>query len=292
MTGKMKRLLYIALGLLAGAVTWGLEEYVVKLTAGYLFQVIIQGAAMGAVFGYALGTAEGIAISEPRKALFTGLLGAGIGAIAGGTATFAGAAGMISAANAFRADYETTVNKLLPLSRVLAWGAVGMVVGSIEGLRSLSLRRCIAGLIGGIVGGLIGGGALEWLMRIVPNPAVARAAGFLTLGAGIGFFLGQFERRFSFARLKVLTGPLKNKEYVLSRSKTSIGSGFASEVYLSAYPDMENRHAELKAEKGEMCLEIVEGSAKVNEKAVNGKKFLKYQDVIDVGGTRLLLLPA
>jgi hypothetical protein len=292
MTAKMKRLLYIVLGLFAGSVTWGLEELILRLNTGYLFGVLLQGAVMGAVFGYSLGSAEGIAISEPRKALFTGFLGAGIGAVAGGAATFAAAAGMIWVANTFGTDYRTTLGVLLPVSRIAAWGIVGMVVGMTEGLRSLSMRCTIAGLLGGITGGLVGGSALEGLMRVIPNPAIGRVIGFIVLGTVIGFFLGEFERRFSFARLKVLTGPLKNKEYVLSRSKTSIGSGIASEVYLSLYAGLEGRHVDLRVERGEMRLEGVAGKVKVNEKTVGETRFLKYQDVIEVGNARLLLLPA
>ena len=291
MTAKMKRLLYVVLGLLAGAAAWGIEELIVRLSVGYLIGVIMQGMSLGVVFGYAFGTAEGIAVSETRKATLTGLMGAGIGAVAGGTAMVAAAAGMIAAANSLRADYAVTTGVLLPLSQVLAWVAVGTTIGSLEGIRSLSLRRALAGLLGGLVGGLLGGAGLEWLIRVVPDPAIGRAVGLLILGTGIGFFLGEFERRFSFARLKVLTGPLKNKEYILSRRLTSIGSGFNSDVYLSVYLGTEARHAEILAEGGEMKVRTSGGSVKVNEKPVKKVRFLKYQDVIDLGGARLLLLP-
>ena len=291
MTAKMKRLLYIGLGLLAGMVAWGIEELVVRMSVGYLIGVIVQGTSLGAVFGYAFGTAEGIAISEPRKATLTGLLGAGIGAVAGGASMVVAAGGMIAAANSLRADYAVTVGVLLPLSRILAWGVVGATIGSVEGLRSLSLRRTVAGLLGGLVGGLLGGAGHEWLIRIVPDQAIGRAAGFLILGTGIGFFLGEFERRFSFARLKILTGPLKNKEYVLSRRRTSIGSGFASDVYLSVYSGTEACHAEILAGGGEMWLKASCDSVIINEKPVDKVRFLKYQDVINLGNARLLLLP-
>ena len=291
MTAKMKRLLYVALGLMAGAVTTGLEELVLRLSVGYLVGLAIQGMTLGAVFGFAFGAAEGIAINEARKSLLTGLLGAGIGVTAGGAATVAAAAGMIALANSLRVDNATTAQLLLPLGRIVAWGVVGTAIGAVEGLRSLSPRRTLAGMIGGLAGGLLGGAGLEWLIRVIPDQAIGRAAGFVILGTGIGFFLGEFERRFSFARLKVLTGPLKNKEYVLSQRRTSIGSGIASHVYLSAYPGTKAHHAVILTESGDMRVRSTGGSVKVNEKTVSGVRFLKYKDVIDLGSARLLLLP-
>ncbi len=291
MTAQMKRLLYLVLGLLAGAITWGAEELMLQIQVAYLLEVIAQGSVIGFVFGLTFGAAEGIAISESRKALLTAALGAGIGAIAGCAATIGAAAAMIATSNSLQADYATTVRLLLPLSRIVAWAVVGAAVGSVEGIRSRSLRRAVAGLLGGLAGGLLGGAGLEGLIRLVPDQAIGRLAGFLILGAGIGFFLGEFERRFSFARLRVLSGPLKNKEYVLSRRRTLIGSGFASEVYLSAYPGTEGRHAEIVTEGREMRVKPSQGAVTVNEKSVHESRYLKYQDVIDLGGARLLLLP-
>ncbi len=287
----MKRLLYIGLGLLAGAMIWGAEELVLRARGGYLLQVLVQGGVIGFVFGFAFGAAEGIAISEPRKAALTAAIGACIGAIAGCGATMGAAVGMIAFANSLHADYSTTTDVLLPVSRAIAWAVVGAAVGAVEGIRSRSLRRSVAGLLGGLTGGLLGGAGLEGLLRLLPDQAIGRPAGFLILGTGIGFFLGEFERRFSYARLRVLTGPLKDKEYILSRRRTVIGSGFASEVYLSAYPGTEARHAEVLTENGEMRVQASQGAVAVNEKPVDGVRYLKYHDVIDLASARLLLLP-
>jgi hypothetical protein len=291
MTAKMKRLLYLALGLLAGGVVWGLEELIFNMPLGFLGQIAFQGVILGAVFGYAFGAAEGIAISERSKAAITGSIGAGIGAAAGGIGTIAAAALMNAAANTMRVEHSTAVSILLPVSRIVAWGFVGALIGSAEGLRSVSIRRALTGALGGLAGGVLGGAGLEGVLRVLPNQSIGRAVGFLILGAGIGFFLGEFERRFSFARLRVLTGRLKNKEYILSRRRSRIGAGFASEIYLSTYKAIEPRHAEIVAGGGEMQIKTVQGRVEVNEKPVDGVRFLKYQDVIDLGSTRLLLLP-
>jgi hypothetical protein len=292
MTSARKRVLLTLLGILAGTLIWAGEEALFGLSLGYLAQSILQGSLLGLVAGYVFGAAEGIAISEPRKAALTGLLGAAIGAAAGAAATLGASAALIAIANAAGVERAQTVGILLPASRVVAWALVGAVVAAVEGLRTFAVRRTVAGLVGGFVGGLLGGLGLEVLIRVIDNPVLGRAAGFLVLGASVGFFLGEFERRFSFARLRVLTGPLRNKEYVLSRRRTTIGSGLASQVYLRAYPKAESRHAEILESGGDMRITTSLGDIRVNEKQVNGERYLKYQDVIELGGTRLLLLPA
>ena len=292
MTRTLRRALLLALGILAGLTVWAALELLFAVTLGYLVQAIIQGAVMGLVYGYVFGAAEGIAIGEPRKAAFTGLMGAGLGAIAGAGATVLASALLIGIANTAGSDRDQVVGLLLPASRIVAWGLVGAAIATTEGLRSLSVRRSLAGIIGGLVGGFIGGAALELLIRAIANPALGRAVGFVVMGASVGFFLGEFERRFSYARLRVLTGPLRNKEYLLSRRRTAIGSGVAANVYLKAYPQAESRHADVIEIGGDMRITTSINDVRVNEKPVNGERYLKYQDVIELGGTRLLLLPA
>lgn len=292
MTSLHKRVLLVVLGLLAGVVTWTAEELLLRIAAGYLAQSILQGSVIGLVFGYVFGAAEGIAISERRKAALTGVLGAGVGAVAGAAMTFGASVVLIALANATGVERSRMLSLLLPASRIVAWGLVGAVVAAVEGVRTLSIRRVTAGLVGGFAGGLLGGLGLELLIRLLANPVLGRAAGFLALGAGIGFFVGAFERRFSFARLRVLTGPLRNKEYVLSRRRTLIGSGVAAGVYLKAYPGAQSRHADIVESGGDMRITTSLDDVRVNERRVSGERYLKYQDVIELGGTRLLLLPA
>ncbi len=292
MTSIRKRVLLIVLGLLAGTAAWSVEELLLQISPGYLVLALLQGSVLGLVFGYVFGAAEGIAISEPRKAALTGALGAGVGALAGAAVTIGASAALIAIANVAGVERSRALSLLLPASRVVAWGVMGAVIAAVEGVRTLSARRSVAGLVGGLVGGIAGGLGLELLIRQIANPALGRAAGFLVLGASVGLFLGIFERRFSFARLRVLTGPLRNKEFVLSRRRTTIGSGTAAGVYLKPYPEAKIRHAQITEDGGDMRISTALDDVRVNEKRVSGERYLKYQDVIELGGTRLLLLPA
>ncbi|MFW5689173.1 MAG: hypothetical protein ACOC1U_06310 [Spirochaetota bacterium] len=292
MTATAKRILYVAMGILAGVATWAALELVLRFTPGYLVHAIVQGALIGMIFGYAIGCAEGIAINEPRKAAFAGVLGTAVGALVGGGAIVGVSAGLIAAANTFGADRASAIGLVLPASRIVAWGLVGAAIAAGDGVRTRSGRRIVAGGLGGLAGGLLGGAGLEALIRLVENPVLGRAAGFVILGCGIGFFLGEFERRFSYAKLRVLTGPLRNREYVLSRRRTVLGSSLGAQVYLRGYEGTEARHAEIVESGGDMLIVTAEKNVRVNEQAVHAERYLKYQDVIDLASVRLLVLPA
>lgn len=291
MTGVRKRILYVLIGVLAGTITWGAQELLLALTVGYLLLAVAQGAVLGLIFGYSFGAVEGIAMSEPRKAALTGLLSAGIGAVAAAVATVGVSAGLIAVANSAGAQQSANVSIFLPISRVLAWAIVGAVVAAVEGVRTLAWRRTLAGLVGGFAGGLLGGLALEHLIRGIENQSLGRAVGFVLLGIGVGFFLGEFERRFSFARLRIVSGPQKNKEFVLSRRRSRLGSGMTSEVYIKLYERVEARHAQILESGGDMRI-TTSHEVRVNEKPVRGERYLKYHDVLELGSVRMLLLPA
>lgn len=291
MTATAKRILYVTMGILAGVATWAALELVLRLSSGYLAHAIAQGVLIGTIFGYAIGCAEGIAINEPRKAAFAGALGTAIGAIVGGGAIVGVSAGLIAVANTLGADRASAIGLVLPVSRIVAWGLLGAAIAAGEGIRTRSARRGVAGGLGGLVGGLIGGAGLEALIRLVDNPVLGRAAGFLILGSGIGFFLGEFERRFSYAKLRVLTGPLRNREYVLSRRRSVVGSGLRAQVYLHGYRGTEGAHAEIVESGGDMLIVTAEQDVRVNEEPVQAERYLKYQDVIDLATVRLLVLP-
>lgn len=292
MTATAKRILYVTMGVLAGGATWAALELVLRLSPGYLAHAIAQGTLIGAIFGYAIGCAEGIAINEPRKAAFAGALGTAIGAIVGGGAIVGVSAGLIAVANSLGTDRASAIGLVLPVSRIVAWGLLGAAIAAVEGIRSRSARRSVAGGLGGLVGGLLGGAGLEALIRLVENPVLGRAAGFVILGSGIGFFLGEFERRFSYAKLRVLTGPLRNREYVLSRRRTVLGSGLRAQVYLRGYRGTGGAHAEIVESGGDMLIVTAEQDVRVNEEPVHAERYLKYQDVIDLASVRLLVLPA
>ena len=112
---------------------------------------------------------------------------------------------------------------MLPVSRAIGWAVLGVFVGAGEGVRAASLKKIAVGVLGGLVGGLVGGFALEYAALLFPQLAYPRLLGFLILGLAIGVFYGLVERGLSFGVLRLLTGPLKGKEFLLNQRRMNIG---------------------------------------------------------------------
>jgi hypothetical protein len=294
MTGFMKKILYILLGLYAGLFTWGTQELLLDYYQGsYFWLNLLHGASTGLIFGFLLGSAEGIAIGEKKKAVFSGLIGLGAGILGGAVSFFLASYLLVSISNAYNVDLQNTITWLMPLTRTGGWAAIGMVLGLTEGLRSRSMTRLIIGILGGLLGGLVGGALLEFSLQFFEVGVLGRFVGFAALGLMLGFWFGDFEARFAYGRLKVLSGPLKNKEYLLSRSRTKLGTSTLCDVYLKLYEGVQPLHAVLRKEKEVMRLDsgTNPGTLLVNDDKITDSLELKYEDVIQVGKVKLLLLP-
>ncbi len=293
MNGEKKRLLYVLLGFAAGLMALGGIEILLKAgLSSYFATSLLEGAYLGAVFGFVFGIADGLLYREIRQGLATGGLASLVGALAGGLSLLLTSQLLLGISGTGMAESEPLRAFLLPLSRGVGWMLVGMAVGGVDGLRTGAWRRGLAGILGGMAGGFVGGMVLELMIHFVPRPAVSRAVGLLVLGGGIGFFLGEFERRFSFGRLRVLSGAHRNREYLLSRWKTSVGSGARDDVIVPDYEGVSERHFSIIRRNEEILLEsAARGKTRVNDRVLDGAHALKYQDVIQVGSLKLLYLP-
>lgn len=293
MNGEKKRLLYILLGLAAALLTLGCIEILFKANvSGYFLRAILQGMILGSVFAFFFGIADGLLYRQARQALITGALAALIGAAAGGLSLILTSQLLLGISGSALGESETARSYLLPASRGLGWALVGMMIGGIDGFRTGAWRRGLAGVLGGMAGGLVGGLILELSVTLIPRPSVGRAIGLLSLGLGIGLFLGEFERRFSFGRLRVLSGKHRNREYLLTRWKTQVGSGSRSDVMIPDYDGVQDTHVSILRRREEIILESgPAGKTKVNDQSLEGSHVLKYNDVIQIGSLKLLYLP-
>jgi hypothetical protein len=285
--------MYIFLGLGAGVIVWALQELVLQgIQGSYLTMNLLHGALTGICFGFAFGILDGLAMGERRKALATGGIGAASGLFSGALA-FALAAwvlGLLS--DIYRLPRQETLMVLLPIARIVGWTCMGLLLGLAEGLRSRSLRRTVAGALGGGLGGLLGGAALEAGLYWLSSPVIGRLLGFLILGLAQGFFIGWFESKAAFGRLKVLTGKHKHREYLLFRKTTRIGKNWLMDVYLPQIDGVEDCHALIKRQQRGFTIQSHASAAVlVNDTPLTGVSELKYEDVLDIGTARLLFLP-
>lgn len=291
MTTFARRMILLALGALAGIGLWPVAEAILFQQGGfpsYLAYLAALGAVVGALMGAAFGAAEGIT-SRVRERLPTGIVvGAAVGLAGGAAGLLAGQAALWLIGGLFLRGYTDFQWVVLPVSRAVGWAVLGIFVGAAEGLRARSAKKVVVGILGGLVGGLAGGFVLEYLRLLVPGLPVARLAGLVVLGVGIAAFYGIIEHGMSFGVLRVLTGELKGKEYLLNQRKVRIGRSRRNEIALRSYEELADVQAQVVIRKGEPVLENLEPSlpVQVNERRIS-ERALKFGDVIRIGPAKI-----
>ena len=176
--------------------------------------------------------------------------------------------------------------------RSLAWAIFGGAIGlGMNVLRSTRAQRR-ASLMGGIVGGELGGLLFDPINRFL-FPAtdqgdVFRLVGFCTLGLCIGIFVALSERLGREGWLRVRTGPLRGKAFILYHNPTIIGASPSAHIYLFKDPKVAPEHVALH--RSGNGYELVQSSSdapvSVNNAVVHRRRLISG-DQITIGDTIL-----
>src|SRR5512142_332720 len=200
MTTLVRRLIILALGILAGVCVWPAAELVLTLQGGfpsYLAFLAVLGALVGALMGVFFGAAEGIT-SRIKARIPNGiLLGAIVGLVGGAVGALVGQAALWIIGGMILRSYANFQWVVLPVSRSIGWAVLGMFVGAGEGIRAASPKKIVVGVIGGLIGGLVGGAALEYSRLLLPHIVFSRLIGLVILGLAIAFFYALIEQGMS-----------------------------------------------------------------------------------------------
>ena len=168
---------------------------------------------------------------------------------------------------------------------------MGLFIGTIEGIRTKSVRLIRVGMLGGWIGGLLGGLIMEYLQLYLTTMMLGRLAGIVILGLLIGFFYGLVENSLAFGTLKMLNGEFKGRDYLINFHRVRLGTGQKAHIRLEPYEDVADLHAELLVRRGRLYLHSLDES---NEVLVNddpiSEKELKFEDVIKIGQAKFILI--
>jgi hypothetical protein len=134
--------------------------------------------------------------------------------------------------------------------RSAAWACLGAALGLGLNLVRSTRPQLRNSVIGGALGGAFGGLFFDPIDRWGPASAFAgselsRLIGLLVVGLSIGIFVALIERLARDAWLRVRTGPLAGKSFILYKTPTVIGSDPACDVYLYKDAELDARHASL-----------------------------------------------
>jgi MFS family permease len=133
--------------------------------------------------------------------------------------------------------------------RSLGWAILGGALGlGMNVLRSTRAQRR-ASLMGGIVGGVLGGLLFDPINRfLIPSTEqgdVMRLVGLCTVGLCVGIFVALSERLGREGWLRVRTGPLRGKAFILYHNPTIIGASPTANIYLFKDPKVAPEHVAL-----------------------------------------------
>jgi hypothetical protein len=215
-----------------------------------------------ALIAFGLLLAEGLSTRNYLRMIERTLLGSFLAAVFAAVTVFpAGAlvlgADAVIAADATRRNlmfYTILDTSPVPfLIAVAARGAAWACIGAATGL-GMNLVRATRGqlrnsVIGGALGGALGGVFFDPISRFVSsefaNGSTSRLVGLLAVGLSIGVFVAMVERLARDAWLRVRTGPLAGKSFILYKTPTLIGNSPRSDVYLYKDAEIDPTHASI-----------------------------------------------
>ncbi|MBL8620006.1 MAG: FHA domain-containing protein [Myxococcales bacterium] len=145
-------------------------------------------------------------------------------------------------------DVDGSSFYLMMACRSAAWACVGAATGLGMNLVRATKAQLRNSVLGGALGGALGGMFFDPIDRfthssLFADSAASRLVGLLAVGIAIGVFVALVERLARDAWLRVRTGPLAGKSFILYKSPTLIGNAPSSDVYLYKDADIDPTHA-------------------------------------------------
>ncbi len=134
--------------------------------------------------------------------------------------------------------------------RSAAWACIGAATGLGMNLVRSTRAQLRNSTIGGALGGAIGGMFFDPIARFLQttmfaDAAVSRAVGLVAVGLSVGIFVALVERLARDAWLRVRTGPLAGKSFILYKTPSVIGNAPSSDVYLYKDAEIDPAHASI-----------------------------------------------
>ncbi len=133
--------------------------------------------------------------------------------------------------------------------RSAAWACIGAATGLgmnlVRSTRTQLRNSVIGGALGGALGGLFFDPIDRFFGSTFSGASASRLVGLLAVGLSIGIFVALVERLARDAWLRVRTGPLAGKSFILYKTPTVIGNAPASDVYLYKDAEIDPSHASI-----------------------------------------------
>jgi hypothetical protein len=170
--------------------------------------------------------------------------------------------------------------------RSLAWGIFGVALGFgmnlIHSTRAQRRASVMGGAVGGVLGGLLFDPINRFLFPSIEQADIMRLVGLSVVGLSVGIFVALSERLGREGWLRVRTGPLRGKAFILYQNPTIIGSAPTSSIYLIKDRKVAPEHASLHHVGGgyEIVQTNNEAPVLVNNIAVTRRRLVSGDQII------------
>lgn len=271
---------YTLLGAMGGLIAWQLSNLLGLsfLNSLYLSEVVV-GGLIGLSIGLLIGLSEGISLRSPGYALRAGLLGGGLGLLAGAIA--------LPIAEAF---FQLIGGAAW--ARSVGWALFGSALGL--GIGATTGAQLWKPALGGLLGGALGGALLEAARLRLDDPLTGKAVGLALLGGAVGAFIAFIVLLLSKAWLEVVSGKMKGTEFILDKfihadgPSAYVGSNALKADIVLPDPDIEPQHAMLKGADTHILLKDMSRSGTfVNRKRIE-QVSLEDRQAIQMGNTQMV----
>jgi Ca-activated chloride channel family protein len=146
----------------------------------------------------------------------------------------------------------------------------------------------MGGTVGGVLGGLMFDPINRFLFPAVEEGSIMRFVGLCTVGLCVGIFVALSERLGRAGWVRVRTGPLRGKAFILYHNPTIIGSSPQANIYLYKDAKVAPQHAALhRVGSGYELVEVIsDAPIAINEVPVRRRRLVSG-DQITIGDTIL-----
>ena len=239
---------------------------------------------IGLLIGLGLAMAEPVVGHNAGSAVVRGVVGAGLGVLGGLVCSL-----FINDIYHFFGggkDASSFVKQMF--ARGVGWSILGAFLAIAPGIAMRNWKKFLLGLAGGAIGGLLGGLLFDPICQLTGSDIPARCINILGLGVGAAVATALLEEAAKQGWLKVATGVITGKQFILYRNPTVIGSSPKAEIYLFKDPTVAPKHAAINGIGGEFLLTALNNATVLlNGRPVRQQR-LRNGDQIRVGNTIFL----
>lgn len=173
-------------------------------------------------------------------------------------------------------------------ARAVAWGVLGMFTAVAPGLVMRSKKKILLGCLGGLIGGMLGGALFDVISKAAESAVLSRFVNIVGLGVGAAVAMVLLEQAAKRGWLRVLSGVITGKQFILYRNPTVIGSSPKCEIYLFKDTSVLPQHASINQREGDFYITAIGGQPVILNETVTQQSKLRSGDKIRIGQTMMV----